>query len=137
MKSCLYVYQMIVPHCSQSLSQHLQGGLHLIQVLVFQLQNLFVAIMYKKKNTWNITGTNQCFTIYMHCNLLYNVRTVSTMHHGTEWMSEACLTPNEQFFSYIIPKTSYISMKWRGWCPVCTTCTVDQNTFWIFIILAH
>ena len=36
------------------------------------------------------------------------------------WMSDCCLTPNEHFFfSYIMAKTSYISMTWWWWwCPL-------------------
>jgi len=30
-------------------------------------------------------------------------------------LSDCCLTPGEQFFSYIIERTSYISMRWWWW----------------------
>jgi len=33
-------------------------------------------------------------------------------------MSECCLTQNEQFFSYTMARTSYITMRW--WCQHCT-----------------
>ena len=28
--------------------------------------------------------------------------------HSLEWVSDCCLTPNEQFFSYIMARTSYL-----------------------------
>jgi len=28
--------------------------------------------------------------------------------------------PSEQFFSYIMARTSYILMRWYWWCPLCT-----------------
>ena len=38
-------------------------------------------------------------------------------HHVEEWVSDSCLTPNEELFSYIIVRTKLYSMKW---CLVCT-----------------
>ena len=35
-----------------------------------------------------------------------------------QWVSDCSLTPNEKLFSYIIERTSYISMGW--WCPLWT-----------------
>jgi len=32
------------------------------------------------------------------------------------------ITPNEQFVSYIMARTSHISMRW-WWCPLCTRST--------------
>jgi len=52
-----------------------------------------------------------------------------------KWVGDYCLTPNEQFFSYIMARTSYFLMRWRWWGPLCTH---DTNTLsWIFIVLAH
>jgi len=36
-----------------------------------------------------------------------------------EGVSDCYLTPSEQSFSYIMTKTSYISMRWWR-CPLCT-----------------
>ena len=43
---------------------------------------------------------------------------VSSMSAMNKWVSDHCLTPNEQLFSYIMGTTSYILMRWR--CPLCT-----------------
>jgi len=32
---------------------------------------------------------------------------------------DCCLTPNEQYFIYIIARTSHILMRW-WWCLLCT-----------------
>jgi hypothetical protein len=50
-----------------------------------------------------------------------------------EWLSDCCLIPTRQFFSYIIGRTSKFSMRW-WWGPLCTrpTCLVR-----FFIVLAH
>ena len=36
-----------------------------------------------------------------------------------EWVSDCCLMPSEQFFSYIIARISCILVKWLS-CPLCT-----------------
>jgi RsiW-degrading membrane proteinase PrsW (M82 family) len=36
-----------------------------------------------------------------------------------EWVSYCCLTPIQQFFSYIMARTSRFSMRW-WWGPLCT-----------------
>ena len=42
---------------------------------------------------------------------------------GKLWMSEWLLfNINEQFFSYIMTRTSHILIRWR-WCPLCTSPT--------------
>jgi hypothetical protein len=43
----------------------------------------------------------------------------------SEWVSNCYLTPSEQFFSHIMVRASYISIRWL-WCPLCTrpTCSV-------------
>jgi len=33
-------------------------------------------------------------------------------------MSDFCLMPSEQFLSYTMRRTSYITRRW--WCPLCT-----------------
>jgi len=40
-------------------------------------------------------------------------------------VSNCYLTPSDQFFSYIMVRASYISIRWL-WCPLCTrpTCSV-------------
>ena len=35
------------------------------------------------------------------------------------WVSDCCLTPSEQFFSHIMARRKYISMRWK-WCLLCT-----------------
>jgi hypothetical protein len=50
----------------------------------------------------------------------------------SEWMSDCCLTPVEQFFSCIMARTSYISMRW--WCLLCTRPT---DLVGLLIVLAH
>jgi len=45
---------------------------------------------------------------------------------SSEWMSDCCLTPTPQLFSYIMARTSYFSMKWR-WGPLYTRPT---SLFW-------
>ena len=35
------------------------------------------------------------------------------------WVSDCCLMPNQQFFSYIMARTSWFSMRW-WWDPICT-----------------
>jgi hypothetical protein len=37
--------------------------------------------------------------------------------------TDCCLMPSEQFSSYIMAKTSYISMRWCCGCPFCTRLT--------------
>ena len=44
------------------------------------------------------------------------------------WLSDRCLMPSEQFFSYIMVKTSYISIRW-WWCPLCTRPTLKRVGF--------
>jgi len=34
-------------------------------------------------------------------------------------VSDCCLTPTQQFVSYIMAKISQFSMRW-WWCPLCT-----------------
>jgi hypothetical protein len=48
-------------------------------------------------------------------------------------VSDCCLTPTQQFFSYIMARTSYFSMRWWSGS-LCTrpTCLVG-----FFIVLAH
>jgi len=48
-------------------------------------------------------------------------------------VSDCCLTPIEQCFSYIIARTSYILMKWWWW----RFCTRPTRWAGIFILLAH
>jgi len=43
-------------------------------------------------------------------------------------VSDCRLTPTQQFFSYIIARTSYFSMRWWWWGSLCT-----RPTRWIFI----
>jgi len=39
-------------------------------------------------------------------------------------VNDFCLTQNEQLFSYIMPGTNYIFMRWRWWwCPLCSRLT--------------
>jgi hypothetical protein len=33
-------------------------------------------------------------------------------YNMTQWVSDCCLTPNEQIFSYIMTEISHISMRW-------------------------
>ena len=45
----------------------------------------------------------------------------SKIHHVVlfyihKWVSDCWSTPNEQFFSHIMARTSFISMRW--WCPI-------------------
>jgi len=42
-----------------------------------------------------------------------------------ERVSDCCLTPSEQFVSYIMTRTNYISLRW-WWCPLCT-----RQTRWV------
>jgi len=44
-------------------------------------------------------------------------------------VSERCLTPSEHIFSYIMARTSYISMRWL-WDPLCT-----RPTRWVWSLL--
>jgi hypothetical protein len=48
-------------------------------------------------------------------------------------VSDCCLMPIQQFFSYIMTRTSLFSMRW-WWGPLCT-----RPTHWVvfFIVLAH
>ena len=39
---------------------------------------------------------------------------------GSNWVSNCCLMPSEQYFSHIMARTSYISIKWWWWCSLCT-----------------
>jgi hypothetical protein len=39
-----------------------------------------------------------------------------------DWVSDCCLTLNEQFFIYIMTRTNCISMRW-WWCELCTRIT--------------
>ena len=50
----------------------------------------------------------------------------SIIYNKIKWVNGCCLTPIEQFFSNIMTRTSYFSMRWR-WCLLS----------WIFIVLAH
>jgi hypothetical protein len=50
----------------------------------------------------------------------------------SEWVSDCCLTPVEQFFSCIMVRTSYSSMRW--WCLLCTKST---GLVGLLIVLAH
>ena len=50
-----------------------------------------------------------------------------------KWVSDCWLTPTQQFFSYIMARTSQFSMRW-WWGPFCTRQT---RLVWIFIVLAH
>jgi hypothetical protein len=45
----------------------------------------------------------------------------------SEWVSDCCLMPIQQFFSHIMASRSYFSMRWSWWSSFC----------WIFIVLAH
>ena len=47
-----------------------------------------------------------------------------------EWVSNSCLMPNEQFFSYIMAITSFILMKW--WCPLKMALYHTNTLGWIF-----
>jgi hypothetical protein len=49
-----------------------------------------------------------------------------------KWVSDCCLTPVEQFFSCVMARTSYISMRW--WCLLCTRPT---GLVGLLIVLAH
>jgi len=44
-----------------------------------------------------------------------------------------CLASSEQFFSYIMSRTSYNFMRWWWWCPLSTRPTTTIS--WIFIVL--
>jgi hypothetical protein len=37
----------------------------------------------------------------------------------SEWLMDCCFTPIQQFFSYIMARTSLFSTRWR-WGPLCT-----------------
>jgi len=41
-------------------------------------------------------------------------------------VSDYCITPNEQFFSYIMARTIYVLIRWWWWCLLCT-----RTTCWI------
>jgi hypothetical protein len=51
-----------------------------------------------------------------------------------QWMSDCCFTPTQEFFSYIMARTSQLSMRWRGGL-ICTrsNCLVES----IYTVLAH
>jgi len=46
-------------------------------------------------------------------------------------VSDYCLTTSEQFFSYVMARTSYILMRWRlwWWCPFFT-----KSTGWVWFL---
>ena len=49
------------------------------------------------------------------------------------WVSDCCFTPREQLFSYIMVRTSSVSMRW-WWC---FALYWTNMLSWIFIVLAH
>ena len=55
--------------------------------------------------------------------LLLKVYVLRLIQHMSEWVSEwvsdCCLTLTQQFFSYIMVRTSLFSMRW-WWGPLCT-----------------
>ena len=53
-------------------------------------------------------------------------RTRNLTKNWNEWVSDCCLTPIQQFFSYIMARTSYFLIRCL-WGLLC----------WIFIVLAH
>jgi hypothetical protein len=79
--------------------------------------------MYLKldmKEIWivyhNITSIYNLITlVFLHFLFVYQcAMTVSLLN-----LSDCCLSLSEQFFSYILAGTSYISMRW-WWCLLCT-----------------
>jgi hypothetical protein len=70
--------------------------------------------------------TFQVYMIDILCVCIYeNIKTHKIL-------SDCCLTPVEQFFSCIMVRTSYISMRW--WCLLCTRPT---GLVGLLIVLAH
>jgi hypothetical protein len=49
---------------------------------------------------------------------IYKHDTLNPSSNNIKWVSDCCLMPKEQFFIFIIERTSYISIKW--WCLLCT-----------------
>jgi hypothetical protein len=54
---------------------------------------------------------------------------IYTLKDAAKWVSDCCLTPSQQLFSYIMARTNSFSMIW--WYRQCTRPTR------IFIVLAH
>jgi serine/threonine protein kinase len=49
-----------------------------------------------------------------------------------EWVSDCCLMPTQQFFSYIMARISQFSMRW-WWDPLCTLISCSNNKSYWFI----
>jgi len=49
----------------------------------------------------------------------------------SEWVSDCSLTPIQQFFSYIVARTSWFSMRW-WWGPLCT-----RPTCWVGFLMPN
>ena len=63
----------------------------------------------------------------LHCILLF------LLVNSCKWLSNCWLMPTQQFFSYIMARTSYFSMRW-WWGQLCTRPTSSVG---FFIVLAH
>jgi hypothetical protein len=65
--------------------------------------------------------------------VLYNIECWLTEAQLSEWANECCVTLNEQFCSYRLARTNYISMQW-WWYPLCN---VADSLSTIFIVMTR
>jgi hypothetical protein len=93
---------------------------------------------------WNLSAAflsifrNCCIVIYLCSLVLQEYEELVQLASETpiyiyEWVSDCCSTPIQLFFSYIMARTGWLSMRW-WWILPCS-----RPTRWVefFIVLAH
>ena len=90
--------------------------------LDYEENNYYTLVLQVEDETMALTGPLIIRVGYM---LFFVIRSqrflrilISNAKKYSEWVSYCYLTPSQQFFSYIMARTSYISMRW--WRPLCS-----------------
>ena len=89
------------------------------------IKRVFINFFHYRSWTHFTHILHKCFfsRIYMYYISFILIKLLLTIpFYQSEWVSNSCLTPINQFFNYVMARTSCISMRSR-WCLLCTRLT--------------
>ena len=103
--------------CTSHRASYVHSGIILTRV------GTFPAIVSLYVGTHTFLGTFIVLSTFLKTYKQYtNVKEIIYIYNymlDCEWVSDCWLTPTHQYFSYIMARTNYFSMRWR-WGPLCT-----------------
>ena len=116
--SLIWVFRSIVPKSSMwiiviTLCPSLSSGASICFLHSHILHWNHWTIWKQSLCWWEIYGAKYCRT-YLIQDPSQKPQTWLTLNYSwtSEWVSDCCLMPNEQFFSYIMARTSYWYIRW-------------------------